>query len=182
MIFIAVASGSSPLARGTRAGQFCQRIRHGLIPARAGNTLTDPNRKEPRWAHPRSRGEHVILNDASTVGAGSSPLARGTQADSLGIGHLYGLIPARAGNTWRSLALRRLQGAHPRSRGEHRHSIPIEREFAGSSPLARGTLCSRLDSRKSTGLIPARAGNTAFPIHRYPACGAHPRSRGEHTC
>ena len=30
------------------------------------------------------------------------------------------------------------------------------------------------------GLIPARAGNTLFPIPHCPAFGAHPRSRGEH--
>ena len=32
--------GSSPLARGTRAGQANGMLRRGLIPARAGNTRT----------------------------------------------------------------------------------------------------------------------------------------------
>ena len=50
----------------------------------------------------------------------------------------------------------------------------------GSSPLARGTRQGAHERHRGVGLIPARAGNTWFPIRRYPAFGAHPRSRGEH--
>ena len=53
-------------------------------------------------------------------------------------------------------------------------------ERQGSSPLARGTLHGFLIYFNNNGLIPARAGNTWFPIRRYPTFGAHPRSRGEH--
>ena len=111
---------------------------------------------------------------------GSSPLARGTRYPSTCARHRRGLIPARAGNTFRHQ--RQLQGAraHPRSRGEHSTSWLLILFSEGSSPLARGTPAAVESISRFTGLIPARAGNTPFPIHRYPACGAHPRSRGEH--
>ena len=50
----------------------------------------------------------------------------------------------------------------------------------GSSPLARGTLINVSKRNGQTGLIPARAGNTAGTLTRVAALGAHPRSRGEH--
>ena len=91
--------GSSPLARGTRGGVRRVSGNRGLIPARAGNTCEGYVGYDFGWAHPRSRGEHVILNDVPTIGAGSSPLARGTLYLHAGGLDGEGLIPARAGNT-----------------------------------------------------------------------------------
>ena len=51
---------------------------------------------------------------------------------------------------------------------------------SGSSPLARGTLQSRIFRFSRRGLIPARAGNTACYLWASGWTGAHPRSRGEH--
>ena len=50
--------GSSPLARGTRAGGAVRATRPGLIPARAGNTEQLRQERRVFGAHPRSRGEH----------------------------------------------------------------------------------------------------------------------------
>ena len=70
------------------------------------------------------------------------------------------LIPARAGNTV-PFGCRVLGGsAHPRSRGEHIYPVADEVAYAGSSPLARGTLRARWSSCLVVRLIPARAGNT----------------------
>ncbi len=74
-----------------------------------------------------------------------------------------------------------MQLAHPRSRGEHLSPWAEGLSMTGSSPLARGTPGLRHLQTRPTGLIPARAGNTA---EQYLAGGnvrAHPRSRGEHT-
>ena len=71
--------GSSPLARGTRAEEEAGTFSRGLIPARAGNTCCQCGWVVFLGAHPRSRGEHVILLRSAV---------------SLGW-----LIPARAGNT-----------------------------------------------------------------------------------
>ena len=71
-----------------------------------------------------------------------------------------GLIPARAGNTWRFAARGCRPGAHPRSRGEHSDSAGELHGVRGSSPLARGTRDFIKIHRDVAGLIPARAGNT----------------------
>ena len=132
------------------------------------------------WAHPRSRGEHVPAVRFKLTGPGSSPLARGTLVLFLPLGFPIGLIPARAGNTWRACRFGFAGGAHPRSRGEHEIHGYVSPACAGSSPLARGTLILAGDFEGGFGLIPARAGNTPpfwRTSHRW---RAHPRSRGEH--
>ena len=131
--------GSSPLARGTHSDNFSERQVTGLIPARAGNTV-DFFEWPPRcWAHPRSRGEHVVSHSPLSSFRGSSPLARGTRNGRSVHKRRDGLIPARAGNTLKTSSPVSLVWAHPRSRGEH---LPGEHEsgaYEGSSPLARGT-------------------------------------------
>ena len=50
--------GSSPLARGPHLNLHDAAVCSGLIPARAGTTLTPPSCSSPKRAHPRSRGDH----------------------------------------------------------------------------------------------------------------------------
>ena len=152
--------GSSPLARGTRVLRVGGADLLGLIPARAGNTPHTVGLSSSQRAHPRSRGEHDTPTPKQGLSRGSSPLARGTQADSLGIGHLYGLIPARAGNTLEVRRPGQAPRAHPRSRGEHSPTWTDPPSTSGSSPLARGTPIGRFWNGIVDGLIPARAGNT----------------------
>ena len=93
------AVGSSPLARGTLGVLARIGCRHGLIPARAGNTQCPVHQLGRQRAHPRSRGEHLSPLSPLKRRPGSSPLARGTLR-CLSAGNLdVGLIPARAGNT-----------------------------------------------------------------------------------
>ena len=92
---------------------------------------------------------------------GSSPLARGTLGGRRISERLFGLIPARAGNTVDYYSVKVPGGAHPRSRGEHEDIRKARRCLEGSSPLARGTLQRRTKDTSQLGLIPARAGNTA---------------------
>ena len=173
-------SGSSPLARGTlRHVEECGR-RTGLIPARAGNTRRCSPRRGAEQAHPRSRGEHRHRPVLIGRRKGSSPLARGTQGFASARERLRGLIPARAGNTMRLPTMSQNLWAHPRSRGEHPPGMPAAETAGGSSPLARGTPPKCRPSPKSSGLIPARAGNTELLNFSAHGVGAHPRSRGEH--
>ena len=152
--------GSSPLARGTRAEEEAGTFSRGLIPARAGNTCCQCGWVVFLGAHPRSRGEHVILLRSAV---------------SLGW-----LIPARAGNTALHPAGCTVPRAHPRSRGEHGTVTGSLRLNPGSSPLARGTLSPASTAFSRVGLIPARAGNTAAVRRSLSLAWAHPRSRGEH--
>ena len=91
---------------------------------------------------------------------GSSPLARGTRRPPVTKPPLMRLIPARAGNTSRTLAGMRHRPAHPRSRGEHDGAALRVDDSCGSSPLARGTLKGDFSGGGAGRLIPARAGNT----------------------
>ena len=90
-------------------------------------------------AHPRSRGEHQHKLPEENLSFGSSPLARGTQHQHPLEPPPVGLIPARAGNTRKSLATSTPRKAHPRSRGEHQSGGVLIAYHHGSSPLARGT-------------------------------------------
>ena len=133
-----------------------------LIPARAGNTngLRFPGLRGA--AHPRSRGEHMLVDQINAAGDGSSPLARGTQANAVKFKSVMRLIPARAGNTLLAFLVEPRHSAHPRSRGEHSSRIGSPRWRTGSSPLARGTPGTTGAGRLTQRLIPARAGNTIY--------------------
>ena len=180
-VLVAFMGGSSPLARGTLLSGAKDAVGGGLIPARAGNTPSQTSAPTCGGAHPRSRGEHAGASWPHRSPPGSSPLARGTRMFLLAHFCADGLIPARAGNTWRALGVWVKRWAHPRSRGEHSVRGGGEYPPMGSSPLARGTHDEDICSLCNGGLIPARAGNT---LRRYRAvCSfwAHPRSRGEHS-
>ena len=98
--------GSSPLARGTPYGSSLTPGLHGLIPARAGNTVESGKKGAGNRAHPRSRGEHLSPAFADFKQSGSSPLARGTRRGWPSGHEPRGLIPARAGNTAKGFAQR----------------------------------------------------------------------------
>ena len=175
-----ISGGSSPLARGTRAAYTAQDTQGGRIPARAGNTSLSCTVTFMMRAHPRSRGEHLGIDNTEFFVEGSSPLARGTRAAFTAQDPQGGLIPARAGNTSLSCTVTFMMRAHPRSRGEHLGIDNTEFFVEGSSPLARGTLGFLSNGCGCGGLIPARAGNTVYRMEHVSENGAHPRSRGEH--
>ncbi len=172
--------GSSPLARGARGREQRASRRSGLIPARAGSTPAPSCAETPRRAHPRSRGEHMLLCRSCFGTRGSSPLARGAPSALENCETSARLIPARAGSTrlrWGSVSGAR---AHPRSRGEHLFLAPQYAPRRGSSPLARGAHHGRVRQSGTDRLIPARAGSTQAVFLYYVPSWAHPRSRGEH--
>ena len=172
--------GSSPLARGTLVFAATRPVRGRLIPARAGNTRGCSCFRLPCTAHPRSRGEHVVLCVDDFLFFGSSPLARGTRGCCPCPHGRSRLIPARAGNTTDKSTFEMCAAAHPRSRGEHWLVHLRVVVSCGSSPLARGTHEYNPRYVSHIRLIPARAGNTAFVSMSRLITSAHPRSRGEH--
>ena len=111
---------------------------------------------------------------------GSSPLARGTRRGGDGLRRHVRFIPARAGNTSRSMPSPLEAPVHPRSRGEHRPSRTACSWSSGSSPLARGTPRSSPSGSAPSRFIPARAGNTPRRRSDRGVASVHPRSRGEH--
>ena len=152
--------GSSPLARGARRGPSGAQGLDGIIPARAGSTMTLQRR--PKWPrdHPRSRGEHRCSSLLMPFYVGSSPLARGA-LQTYRLGRCAdGIIPARAGSTRTARSAMRSHGDHPRSRGEHMFGTSSQMAHNGSSPLARGARDLLRSAVTIGGIIPARAGST----------------------
>ena len=109
---------------------------------------------------------------------GSSPLARGLRIfiskSSLGMG----IIPARAGFTNDCTSPASTCQDHPRSRGVYKHASSEGYQTTGSSPLARGLRCIRINRACPTGIIPARAGFTYIDKWGEVKAKDHPRSRG----
>ena len=175
-------TGSSPLTRGKRVSSAAVSGRRGLIPAHAGKTLPRLYQRRGTWAHPRSRGENVMLAVRCPRRPGSSPLTRGKPSPRLSPCQASGLIPAHAGKT----LLRRPRfghlGAHPRSRGENQPKWAGGGASSGSSPLTRGKLACAIACARAIGLIPAHAGKTDAEPPVMLAVRAHPRSRGENCC
>ena len=140
ILLSAPSSGSSPRMRGTLACLLDQCLKHGIIPAHAGNT-----RRRTLWGrwtrdHPRACGEHRL----------------GVYSDN----QQPGIIPAHAGNTMHFQAMTIHQRDHPRACGEHLLCWALTVLDWGSSPRMRGTP-NRPDLQPlPDGIIPAHAGNT----------------------
>ena len=173
--------GSSPLTRGKLRCQANTFGPAGLIPAHAGKTRRGPFRLRLRGAHPRSRGENIVLTPRLIVWLGSSPLTRGKLAALPIPASAGGLIPAHAGKTSRADPPTGCSGAHPRSRGENSAwTGPLARGW-GSSPLTRGKRAAASEPPAMSGLIPAHAGKTEVLRFLIVSHWAHPRSRGENV-
>ena len=171
--------GSSPLTRGKPGASLATVLYVGLIPAHAGKTSSPQPRSWKRRAHPRSRGENVIVSVLADTKRGSSPLTRGKPGrdcvDRIGLR----LIPAHAGKTQSRPRRGSRMAAHPRSRGENIVTGYTDMGNGGSSPLTRGKPSSCTLRPRTARLIPAHAGKTQRRAFRGLAAPAHPRSRGE---
>ena len=106
------------------------------------------------------RGEHRSTRRRAEWIDGSSPRARGTLRGP------WWLWPDCAG--------------HPRVRGEHFPPPVPSLAAIGSSPRARGTPRPTRPLARSSRVIPACAGNTAWTRASCTGRTGHPRVRGEH--
>ena len=176
-----VARGSSPRVRGKRPACPGGRALRGLIPARAGKTPRDHQRRRNHRAHPRACGENGPWFRLGARGRGSSPRVRGKLWAADRPPGSWGLIPARAGKTPRAAASSTRPRAHPRACGENGLSAEAMGRPSGSSPRVRGKpsndVCGVLRGR----LIPARAGKTGGHSDSHEAGRAHPRACGENA-
>ena len=116
--------GSSPLSRGIPSPLRPAGLPPRIIPALAGNTISDPRRPGCRWDHPRSRGEYSCQLIRVMSPRGSSPLSRGILPPRHGVSRRQRIIPALAGNTGLGPASMLAMADHPRSRGEYPHQPP----------------------------------------------------------
>ena len=171
--------GSSPRGRGKLEVVSYVRIVVGLIPARAGKTITRTSSRSRRRAHPRAGGENVSWSSSPGSVSGSSPHGRGKLEVVSYVRIVVGLIPARAGKTVPSQCKTCPRRAHPRAGGENRLARARGPASSGSSPRGRGKLVSKLRCAFNNGLIPARAGKTSSISPTSWPTWAHPRAGGE---
>ena len=158
--FLEYMRGSSPLARGLRGRCQSSRSDTGIIPARAGFTREYLNERIIDQDHPRSRGVYTFMMPSMVMHSGSSPLARGLPDEEWDYVRRDGIIPARAGFTFRSPSFTHLRRDHPRSRGVYGSTRTQRGSHTGSSPLARGLRYYRGARKGDIRIIPARAGFT----------------------
>ena len=111
---------------------------------------------------------------------GSSPRMRGTLRHREGRWNASGIIPAYAGNTYRSSLWRKSHRDHPRVCGEHNGKPSMILHASGSSPRMRGTRDADAQMLVEMGIIPAYAGNTKYVCANTVARWDHPRVCGEH--
>ena len=92
--------GSSPRMRGTPEFNNAQILNMRIIPAYAGNTCVFACVCGGHGDHPRVCGEHADATFSNARVKGSSPRMRGTLIGNRFRRHLFGIIPAYAGNTY----------------------------------------------------------------------------------
>ena len=100
-----VQTGSSPLARGLPLSLTAAMTALGIIPARAGFTTGSVDSGSLHSDHPRSRGVYLSTVPIALIATGSSPLARGLPTRPRPPCLPGGIIPARAGFTFRQCQL-----------------------------------------------------------------------------
>ena len=134
-----VVFGSSPLTRGTPNKYDIQTASIRFIPAYAGNSTDNKKSRKNEAVHPRLRGELCCSLSTFILISGSSPLTRGTLPCSAICSSISRFIPAYAGNSIYKSVHQNEAAVHPRLRGELQLIKKRIDNYAGSSPLTRGT-------------------------------------------
>ena len=176
---VALASGSSPQARGTLLEMFPDKADSGFIPAGAGNTRSRPATGCQATVHPRRRGEHTSELFNSPSKPGSSPQARGTRSRGILLFWTGRFIPAGAGNTRVADFRYSPRSVHPRRRGEHGIDAQPAPTNDGSSPQARGTHRDLRTFEYAGAVHPRRRGeHVSLAGESTYAAGSSPQARG----
>ena len=170
--------GLSPRMRGNRWAT-CQSLRgFGSIPAHAGEPRYRCRWTCPYRVYPRACGGTVSAPDVDTPMRGLSPRMRGNQVQSSGEGASLGSIPAHAGEPRRTAPGCTESRVYPRAcggtwRGEERQDLRV-----GLSPRMRGNLPGRPRAARTSGSIPAHAGEPLSEQRSYAQARVYPRACG----
>ena len=175
------AEGPPPLARGPHLSVLAGTDWIRSTPARAGTTIELDDKIHSLGVHPRSRGDHVVVDHRQHRVRGPPPLARGPPGRGPPLDDAWWSTPARAGTTSLSGSQSDPTRVHPRSRGDHGAHPYDGADFGGPPPLARGPLLSIVSALMATRSTPARAGTTTVARTRPARARVHPRSRGDHA-
>ena len=113
---------------------------------------------------------------------GLSPRVRGNQSKSRKVTEGKRSIPARAGEPKPSINIFFIFMVYPRACGGTQNIKKKEDKVHGLSPRVRGNLLPRIFVDKSTGSIPARAGEPSAPTIRSISARVYPRACGGTFC
>ena len=168
-----------PRGRGTLVRLRAGAPRRRVIPAGAGNARARPRATLPPAGHPRGGGERGRVDVELEQDVGSSPRGRGTRGGVGSVIRRLRVIPAGAGNAFRSTPAGRGRPGHPRGGGERAPFSLTVMPSCGSSPRGRGTHGKARVGRLVDRVIPAGAGNAPIPLVSSPLPPGHPRGGGE---
>ena len=176
-----VPLGSPPQVRGKLCQCGLRRPRSRITPAGAGKTLVALEIFSAGWDHPRRCGENPCRNDIHELHIGSPPQVRGKRTEFQTGAVRDRITPAGAGKTSGWKFAKTVCWDHPRRCGEnafYTHGVP---QSWGSPPQVRGKLHIRAMSQSDSGITPAGAGKTDFPITHRSFSRDHPRRCGENS-
>ena len=137
-----------------------RKSKHRIIPACAGKSPLFRYSRKVCQDHPRLRGEKHLSKCHLYHLTGSSPLARGKAFLMSEPICYFGIIPACAGKSRVKHFKLCCYGDHPRLRGEKFAPRELLKEGGGSSPLARGKVCTAGAFERGRRIIPACAGKS----------------------
>ena len=175
---IGMMMGLSPPARGNRLGNGLGEPSSRSIPARAGQPARRGGSGWPAPVYPRPRGATRTWRRHHLSRRGLSPPARGNHVLAGPNGHVWGSIPARAGQPKCPRQRTAAVAVYPRPRGATMGVSYNSLAGDGLSPPARGNQMPRWESVSPAGSIPARAGQPRLPPLPSPEEQVYPRPRG----
>ena len=174
-------SGSSPRVRGKLKLTASDRIYIRIIPARAGQTWWEISCACLCTDHPRACGANLSASVVQSDAGGSSPRVRGKRLAVVGAEPVCRIIPTRAGQTPTGSKSRKAASDHPRACGANSVRTPVQHLARGSSPRVRGKPVEALAGCGRLRIIPARAGQTRYPVGASPCRPDHPRACGANS-
>ena len=170
--------GLSPRRRGNHLARPELLLRHGPIPAQAGEPRRSRGGRGDTRAYPRAGGGTHSSHGGEGSGRGLSPRRRGNHVHRVDKQAADGPIPAQAGEPQRISNRRRSVRAYPRAGGGTRVSQCGSCGRLGLSPRRRGNPGQHRGDALCGGPIPAQAGEPR-PRTRTPRRNwAYPRAGG----
>ena len=176
-----IVTGSSPRMRGKPAAQFDLQGVARIIPAHAGQTPRCRSSYARLPDHPRACGANHQQPRHGERSHGSSPRMRGKPRGYPCLFSVTRIIPAHAGQTWRTLLAICSPSDHPRACGAN--AIRPSGWFGpdGSSPRMRGKRSRSPFFDGIRRIIPAHAGQTMSALIIGSCLPDHPRACGANS-
>ena len=170
--------GSSPRMRGKRHPPSpCNPVMR-IIPAHAGQTVSNSSRTSARSDHPRACGANKGAGGNLNGRYGSSPRMRGKPHQRVMPPAGRRIIPAHAGQTRALARPDQRRTDHPRACGANSSGAFSMIRLIGSSPRMRGKRVGSVPVGILARIIPAHAGQTQSHQRNGKEDADHPRACG----